>query len=148
MATARAKTKAKAKAKAKARATAAARTTAVGRSVAAWSAGNQRGRERRAATRAMNELAVEVGVKTVRLKASAARVEARARSLEACCRTGDLPARLRAAVEAYPVIILTFAPVRQLLRLNFVSQWGGWVARNAISRLREYGRWISPAPQE
>ena len=91
MAKARAKTKAKATAKASA--TAAAMTTAVARSVATWSAGNLRGRERRAATRAMNELAVEVGVRKVRLKAKAAHVEALARSLEARCRNGDLLAR-------------------------------------------------------
>ena len=145
MAKARGKTKAKATAKASA--TAAAMTTAVARSVATWSAGNLRGRERRAATRAMNELAVEVGVRKVRLKAKAAYVEALARSLEARCRTGDLPARLRAAVEAYPVLILTFALVRKLLRRNFVSRREWDASRNAMLRLCGYGRWISQAPQ-
>ena len=92
------------RAQAKAKAKAMARATAPSAAEAAWAAGNERGRERRAAVKALNGLAADVGVKTVRLKADAARVEAFVRTLEARCRVGALPARLRAAVEAYLVL--------------------------------------------
>ena len=76
------------RAKAKAKAKAMARATAPSAAEAAWAAGNERGRERRAAVKALNGLAADVGVKTVRLKADAARVEAFVRTLEARCRVG------------------------------------------------------------
>ena len=68
----------KAKAKAKSRAKAKAKATAkvAGASLAPWAARNDRGTARRAAVKAPNELAEEVGVNTVVLKAKAARVHA------------------------------------------------------------------------
>ena len=90
--------------KAKAKATGKAKATAASAAVPSWASRNERGRRRRAAVTALNDLATEVGVKTARLKASAARVEALVRLLDTRRGAGDLPARLRAAVEAYPVL--------------------------------------------
>ena len=86
---------AKAKAKAKAK--------AASSSAAPWAVRNDRGRARRAAVKKLNALAEEVGVKTVRLKTDAARVEVLVRALDVRCNVGDQPVRLRAAVEDYPV---------------------------------------------
>ena len=62
---------------------------------------NARGRCRRDAVAAMNVLAEEVGVATVRRKAPAGKVEAFVRLLEKSCQAPALFARLRSAVEMY-----------------------------------------------
>ena len=76
----------------------------------------------------LNDLAKEVSVKAVRLKATSTKVEAFVRLLDARCQTGDRPGRLRAAVALYmdnggkfAAAVLPFwrrsLPVRVLLTL-------------------------------
>ena len=70
--------------------------------VSRWAAGcNARGKKRRNAVKLLNALADEVFLNTVPVKAPAARVEALVRVLDVHCQTGDLPGRLRAAVDLY-----------------------------------------------
>lgn len=64
-------------------------------------ASNERSKQRRASIGLMNDLAAEVGVNSISRKSSALGVEKLVRLLDPRCQDGDLPARLRAAVESY-----------------------------------------------
>jgi hypothetical protein len=66
-----------------------------------WDAANARAKARREAVSSLNRLAQDVGVKSIKVKADSAAVEKHVRLLDGRCQSGDLPARLRAAVEAY-----------------------------------------------
>ena len=68
--------------------------------VAKWDAANARGKARREAVWPLNSLAQDVGVEGIKVKADSSAVEKQVRLLDGRCQSGDLPARLRAAVEA------------------------------------------------